>query len=114
MDLSRKKIFNPLESSQRLPASEYLFGIFKRTLETFFSLCSPSISNFKKRKWLKFENWPLQIYIRIIKHYIPISIQVLKPDLVFPVHKIDCEQSERNVSKVRLKIPKRYSEAGSL
>ena len=30
MGLSRKKIFNPLES-----ASEYLFGIFKRSLVTF-------------------------------------------------------------------------------
>jgi hypothetical protein len=35
VDLSRKKIFNPLECSQRL-ASEYLFGIFKSSLETFF------------------------------------------------------------------------------
>ena len=39
------------------------------------------------------------------------SIQVLIPDLVFPVYKIDREQSGKNVSKVRLKIPKRYSEA---
>jgi hypothetical protein len=36
---------------------------------------------------------------------------VLIPDLVFPVYKIDREQSGKNVSKVRLKIPKRYSEA---
>jgi hypothetical protein len=36
---------------------------------------------------------------------------VLILDLVFPVYKIDREQSEKNVSKVRLKIPKRYSEA---
>ena len=66
-----------------------------------------SNSNKKKRKWLKLENWPLKIYIRII----PISIQVLIPDLVFPVYKIDREQSEKNVSNGRLKIPKRYSEA---
>ena len=31
-------------------------------------------------------------------------------DLIFPVYKIDREQSEENVSKERLKIPKRYSE----
>jgi hypothetical protein len=29
--------------------------------------------------------------------------------LKFPVYKIDREQSEKNVSKERLKIPKRYS-----
>ena len=40
----------------------------------------------KKRKWLKFQKWPLQIYIRIIS-IIPI------PDLIFPVYKIDREQS---------------------
>ena len=40
-----------------------------------------------------------------------ILIQVLIPDLVFPVYKIVCEQSEKNVSKERLKIPERYSEA---
>jgi hypothetical protein len=33
------------------------------------------------------------------------------PDLIFPVYKIDCEQSWKNVSKEHLKIPKRYSEA---
>jgi hypothetical protein len=27
------------------------------------------------------------------QHYIPISIQVLIPDLIFPVYKIDREQS---------------------
>jgi hypothetical protein len=42
---------------------------------------------------------------------IPISIQVLIPDLIFPVYKIDCEQSWKKVSKERLKIPKSYSEA---
>ena len=56
----------------------------------------------------KFKNWPLKIYIRIIS-IILISIQVLIPDLVFPVDKIDREQSEKNVSMERLKIPKRYS-----
>jgi hypothetical protein len=30
----------------------------------------------KKRKWLKFENWPLKIYIRIIKHYTDIDPSV--------------------------------------
>ena len=46
------------------------------------------------------------------QHYcIPISIQVLIPDLIFPVYKIDREQSWKNVSMERLKIPKRYSEA---
>jgi ABC-type amino acid transport system permease subunit len=65
----------------------------------------------KKRKWLKFLNWPLKIYIRIIS-IIPILIQVLIPDFIFPVYKIDSEQSEKSVSKERLKMPKRYSEAG--
>jgi hypothetical protein len=36
---------------------------------------------------------------------------VLIPDLVFPVYKIDREQSEKNDIKEHLKIPKRYSEA---
>jgi hypothetical protein len=46
------------------------------------------------------------------QHYsIPISIQVLIPDLIFPVYKIDCEQSWKNVSREHLKIPDRYSEA---
>ena len=52
-----------------------------------------------------------QKYISELSSIIPISIQVLIPDLVFPVNKIDRKQSEKkNVSKVRLKIPKRYSE----
>jgi hypothetical protein len=50
------------------------------------------------------------MYIRIIS-IIPISIQVLIPDLIFPVYKIDREQSWKNVSKEHLKIPNRYSEA---
>jgi hypothetical protein len=50
----------------------------------------------KKRKWLKFENWPLKIYIRIIS-IIPMSIQVLIPNLIFPVYKIDREQSEKKI-----------------
>jgi hypothetical protein len=50
------------------------------------------------------------IYIRIIS-IIPKSIQVLIPDLIFPVYKIDREQSRKNGSKKHLKIPKRYSEA---
>ena len=50
-----------------------------------------------------------KIYIRII--IIPISIQVLIPDLIFPVYKIDREQSWKKISKEHLKIPKRYSEA---
>ena len=36
----------------------------------------------------------IKIYIRIIS-IIPISIQVLIPDLIFPVYKIDREQSEK-------------------
>ena len=36
---------------------------------------------------------------------------MLIPDLVFPVDKIVREQSEKNISKERLKIPERYSEA---
>ena len=48
----------------------------------------------KKRKWLNFLNWPLKIYIRIIS-IILISIQVLIPDFIFPVYKIDREQSEK-------------------
>ena len=42
----------------------------------------------------KFSNWLLKTYIRIIS-IIPISIQVLIPDLIFPVYKIDQEQSEK-------------------
>jgi hypothetical protein len=34
-----------------------------------------SNSNKKKRKWLKFENWPLKLY-RIIKHYTDIDPSV--------------------------------------
>jgi hypothetical protein len=41
----------------------------------------------------------------------PILIQVSIPDLLFPVYQIVREQSEKNVSKERLKIPERYSEA---
>ena len=53
-----------------------------------------SNSNKKKRKWLKFENWPLKIYIRIIKHYTDIDpSDNTRP--VFPVYKIDREQSEK-------------------
>ena len=37
---------------------------------------------------------------------------MLIPDFIFPVYKIDSEQSEKSVSKERLKMPKRYSEAG--
>jgi hypothetical protein len=36
----------------------------------------------KKREnesWLKFENWPLDIYIRIIKHYTDIDTGLTKP-----------------------------------
>jgi hypothetical protein len=51
-----------------------------------------SNSNKKKGKWLQSENWSLKIYIRIIS-IIPISIQVLIPNLIFPVFKIDREQS---------------------
>ena len=51
-----------------------------------------SNSNKKKGKCLQSQNWPLKIYIRII-NIIPISIQVLIPDLIFPVYKIDREQS---------------------
>ena len=29
--------------------------------------------NLKKKKMAKFENWPLKIYIRIIKHYTDID-----------------------------------------
>jgi hypothetical protein len=39
----------------------------------------------------KFQNWPLKIYILIIS-IIPISIQVLIPDCIFPVYKIDREK----------------------
>ena len=51
-----------------------------------------SNSNKNKGKCLQSQNWPLKIYIRII-NIIPISIQVLIPDLIFPVYKIDREQS---------------------
>jgi hypothetical protein len=63
-----------------------------------------------KKKMAKILKLPLKIYIRIVS-IIPISIQVLLHNLIFPVYKIDREQSEKNVSKERLKIPKRYSEA---
>jgi hypothetical protein len=53
----------------------------------------------------------IKIYIRITS-IIPILIQVLIPDLVFPVYKIDHKQSEKTVSNDNLKIPNRYSEAG--
>jgi hypothetical protein len=52
----------------------------------------------------------IKIYIQIIS-IIPISIQALIPNLIFPVYQIDREQSWKNVSKEHLKIPKRYSEA---
>jgi hypothetical protein len=42
---------------------------------------------------------------------LPINGPVLIPDLIFPVYKIDREQSWKNVSKEHLKIPKKYSEA---
>ena len=45
----------------------------------------------KKKKMAKFQNWPLKIYILIIS-IIPISIQVLIPDCIFPVYKIDREK----------------------
>jgi hypothetical protein len=45
------------------------------------------------------------------QHYTDISIQVLIPDLIFPVYEIDREQSWKNVSKEHLKILKSYSEA---
>jgi hypothetical protein len=38
--------------------------------------------------------WPLKIYIQIIS-IILISIQVLILDFIFPVYKIDREQSEK-------------------
>jgi hypothetical protein len=44
------------------------------------------------------------------QHYTEID-PVLIPDLIFPVYKIDREQSRKNVSKKHLKIPKRYLEA---
>ena len=47
-----------------------------------------SNSNRKKGKWQQSWNWSLKIYIRIIS-IIPISIQVLIPELIFPVYKID-------------------------
>ena len=39
--------------------------------------------------WLKFENWPLKKYISELSSIIPISIQLLIPDLVFSACKID-------------------------
>ena len=63
----------------------------------------------KKRKWLKFENWPLKISIRIIKHYTDIDPSVnTRPHISCLYNRTF---SENNVSKVRLKIPKSYSEA---
>jgi hypothetical protein len=50
----------------------------------------------KKRendRWLKFENWSLEI--SELSSITPISIQLLIRDLVFPVYKIDCEKSEK-------------------
>jgi hypothetical protein len=48
----------------------------------------------KKRendRWLKFENWSLEI--SELSSITPISIQLLIRDLVFPVYKIDCEKT---------------------
>jgi hypothetical protein len=45
-------------------------------------------------KWFEFE-FELKIYISELSSIIPISIQVLISDLVFPVYKIDREQSEK-------------------
>ena len=53
----------------------------------------------------------IKIYIRIIKHYTDIDPTINTWPRIFPVYKIDREQSEENFSKERLKIPKRYSEA---
>ena len=50
----------------------------------------------KKRendRWLKFENWSLEI--SELSSITPISIQLLIRDLIFPVYKIDCEKSEK-------------------
>jgi hypothetical protein len=50
----------------------------------------------KKRendRWLKFENWSLEI--SELSSITPISIQLLIRDLVFPVYKIECEKSEK-------------------
>ena len=44
------------------------------------------------------------------QYYTDIDPNVIIPDLIFPVNKTDHEQSKK-VSKERLKIPKRYSEA---
>jgi hypothetical protein len=49
-----------------------------------------------------------QKYISELSNILPISTQLLVPDIVFPVYKID---REKNVSTELLKIPKKYSEA---
>ena len=46
---------------------------------------------------LKYENSPLKIYIRNIKHYTDIDPTV---DFVFPVNKIDREKGEKTNSKL--------------
>jgi hypothetical protein len=43
--------------------------------------------------------WKLDIkniYISELSNIIPTSIQLLIPDLIFPVYKIDCEHSEKS------------------
>ena len=55
-----------------------------------FSLMIDSL--IKQQTAYNADNWPLKIYIQIIS-IIPISIQVLIQDLIFPVYKIDREQS---------------------
>ena len=48
----------------------------------------------KKKKMAKILKVTIKNNIRIIS-FIPISIKVLIPDLIFPVNKIDREQSEK-------------------
>ena len=61
---------------------------------------------------LKCENWTLKIYISELSNIIPILFQLLIPDLVFPVYKIDHENIEKKTFlKELLKLPNKYSGA---
>ena len=57
---------------------------------------SSNSNSLKKNLYmLKYENSTLKIYISELSNSIPMSIQLLT---VFPVNKIDCENSEKIVS----------------
>jgi hypothetical protein len=60
---------------------------------------------------LKFQNCILKIFTRIIKHYTDINPTVTTRTCVFCISNRLRKQRKTNVSKERLKILNRYSEA---